>query len=163
MSPLNGERFKQISQAYNTLSNARDRQVYDMEWRDAQRFGGYDQMRRAQQQDGFAGRDPFDKVHKPNRPGSQAHFFDTVFRPRNMVLGVVGVSVFSMVYSQYFKKENEEQLNMKKYGGKAAKVEAWMNPKTKRWEPPAPWDPYYRELNPKLHFVARDQVKGGDR
>jgi hypothetical protein len=38
-------------------------------------------------------------------------------------------------------------------------VEAWKNPDTGFWEQPAPWDPAYRRLQPKLELVPKHQVR----
>jgi hypothetical protein len=40
-------------------------------------------------------------------------------------------------------------------------VATWRNPRTQRWEVPAPWDPDFRNLNPKIEQVARNLVYDG--
>lgn len=40
-------------------------------------------------------------------------------------------------------------------------VAAWRNPRTQRWEAPAPWDPDYQKLKPKIEQIARNLVYSG--
>lgn len=40
-------------------------------------------------------------------------------------------------------------------------VAAWHNPRTQRWEAPAPWDPDYQKLKPKIEQIARNLVYSG--
>ena len=40
-------------------------------------------------------------------------------------------------------------------------VDAWHNPRTKRYEAPAPWDPDYNRLKPEIKKVARNLVHNG--
>jgi hypothetical protein len=42
--------------------------------------------------------------------------------------------------------------------GKAKLVEAWLNPRTNRYEKPRPWDEEYRRLKPRIVMVNRDEV-----
>lgn len=84
--------------------------------------------------------------------------------PRNLfigaVLGVTAVTLGRMVFSS--SGDNDENDGSKLGGtGHRRLVEAWKNPRTGRWETPAPWDPDFQRLNPELKLVPRGDVFGG--
>lgn len=149
-----GDRFKFVSEAYRVLSNDRDRRLYDLEVQEATRFGGF--RSRGPQDAGFGSGGPRARAASSNR--GLHGVLDKVFQPRNIFLAMT-LGVFSVFTARrYFDSDHHNQQQLKRLKGGKAMVEAWKNPKTGRWEPPAPWDPTYQRLKPKLEFVPRDQV-----
>jgi curved DNA-binding protein CbpA len=144
-----GEAFKAIAEANSILSNANERLKYDRQlqessmWRPGRRTprGGGD----------FYGGDNF---RRPGAGKSPMHVvMETLSNPRYVVLGAVAVGSVCMMSSLLggvSSKQPEYHHQM---------VEAWKNPKTGRWEQPAPWDPIYRQLKPKLELIPRERVQ----
>ena len=80
--------------------------------------------------------------------------------PRNVLIGgILGIAGVTLIRSIMPEKENNDVHH--EHTGKKRMVEAWLNPKTNRWEKPRPWDQEYQRLQPVLQFVPRDQVDGG--
>lgn len=141
-----GERFKQISEAYRVLSNEKERKLYDLEVEQANRFGGF----RRRQGSGFGSDHPHAKSPAPQG------LMEIFFRPRNVLIGVA-FGIFGGLFVRSLIRDDKKERQMNFQG--SSKVEAWKNPKSGRWELPAPWDPEYRRLNPTLHFVSREKVQ----
>jgi DnaJ-class molecular chaperone len=143
----NLERFKQLNEAHRVLSNASERRIYDAEIMDPHRW----ELRRNRGDSGFrhAG------SKRPMEHSSFMHaFFDGLGRPRNIALGLT-IGFSTMVAIKFAFGTDERPVT----DTSAQRVEAWYNPETKQWEPPAPWDPKYRQLKPTLQFMPREQVR----
>ena len=134
--PDQKQRFQEISHAASILTNATQKRAYDS---------------RLQQ--------PLGGIHFPNaaRPGPRPtqrssgfhEFVLTIYRPRNFVLGSLAIYAFVSMA-----RPRDKPLHTH-----AAKVQAWKNPSTGQWEQPAPWDPLYRRLKPRLTMVPRELVQ----
>jgi len=154
----NAEKFRQISEAHRILTDDSARKRYDFEVREAQRFG-----RPLNHSHGFSGTSS-QHGHHAHKSSSRAHSFgiamlEGVYRPKNLFLGLtLGFLSVSMIKSYI-----QEPDDPRKRTGFSNKVEAWKNPRTGLWEQPAPWDPLYQRLKPKLVMVARDQVRPSQR
>ena len=80
--------------------------------------------------------------------------------PRNVLIGgMLGIAGVTLIRSIMPEEENDNLHH--EHTGKKRLVEAWMNPKTNRWEKPRPWDTDYQKLQPVLQLVPRDQVDAG--
>lgn len=143
------ERFKAIANAASVLTNPQTRRQYDFEV--SQNPFRQEMYARKNTPDGS-------NVHQKRRPAApplhgMARVLENFFRPRNVFLGpiVLFVAVSSvrsaLGYDETPVYDDSDKL-----------VQAWMNPRTGRYETPAPWDPLYRQLNPTLEEVPRNQV-----
>ena len=144
----NVERFKQLNEAHRVLSSDSERRIYDMEMMDGLRWQIH--RNRDVADSGFR--------HKAKRPMEHASFmhafFDGMGRPRNIAMGLtIGISAVMTMKFAFGRDE------LPPVPDRTARVEAWYNPETNQWEPPAPWDPNYRRLRPTLQFMPRDQVR----
>lgn len=152
------EQFKQISQAHTILSNPKERRIYDLQqqeklwYKPGSGFGGNASR--------YRGANPDFKAPKGPKATGAFAVVETMFKPRNFILGTTAAFCTMMVYQTIFAKEDEKhKLMMMTSHHATEKVQAWKNPKTGRWEQPAPWDPTYRKLKPILEFVPRNQVQ----
>ena len=140
----NVERFKQISEAHRVLSNDVERRIYDLEIVDPFRS----ELRRNRGFTNAAGTKP-----SRHHPSFMHAFFDGLGRPRNIALGLtVGVSAM-MAFNYAFSSTKHPVTD------RPALVEAWFNPQTRQYEPPAPWDPTYKKIKPTLELVPRKNVR----
>jgi hypothetical protein len=90
---------------------------------------------------------------RPPPRGSQV-FIETLSNPRYILFGVVAFgSVFALSALMGGVSSRQPEYYQDSL------VKAWKNPNTGRWEQPAPWDPLYRKLNPKLELVPREKVR----
>lgn len=162
----NAERFKVISEAYRVLSNAKERRRYDFElqdrfWYQNRSHGGGGA---GEAHPGYQYGPTYNSIRKNQQKANGFHgIMDTVFRPRNLLMGValgVGYAVFYQTF--LMDQDAKKKLQQQQQHGKQL-VEAWRNPKTGRWEQAAPWDPIYRQLKPTLQLVPRDQVQTRNR
>lgn len=146
----NAERFKQISNAASVLTNKTKKEAYDMKLSHplGGHHGGW------QQQPGGAAAAAARRAEGPRATNGFQAFILTVFRPRNMVLGSIAVYT-TVTTARYLFDLNDKPLATPN----KPMVQAWKNPQTGEWEQPAPWDPTYRRLKPRLTFVPRDEVK----
>lgn len=136
------ERFKQISHAASVLTNTRNRQAYDQKlaYHSSNPFASSTFHRNSQS---------FNR----QRPHGMTAILVTMFRPRNLILGPIALfATVSMI--QY-----TLGINKNKQPEGSSLVQAWKNPETGHYETPAPWDPVYRNLQPELENVPRDQVR----
>ena len=138
-----GEQFKKIAEANSVLSNPTQRMKYDRQllessmWRKPDMYGGGNMRRpgaRAQ-------------------PGGLHVAMQTLSNPRYWAIGIVAFGSLAALLGNMTSKRPEVHLHG------SPMIEAWMNPKTKQWEQPAPWDPFYRQLQPKLEMVPRHKVR----
>ncbi|CAJ1940719.1 unnamed protein product [Cylindrotheca closterium] len=139
------EKFKAIAEANSVLSSPNERMKYDRQllersmWR---KPGG-----------GMYGGDNI------RRPGARTHAggmnmaMQTLSNPRYWAAGIVIFGSLAALMGTMTSKRPEVHL----HGSPV--IEAWLNPKTKQWEQPAPWDPVYRKLQPKLEMVPRHKVR----
>mmetsp|Transcript_35463 Transcript_35463/g.52125 ORF Transcript_35463/g.52125 Transcript_35463/m.52125 type:complete len:191 (-) Transcript_35463:94-666(-) len=138
----NADKFKRISEAYSILGNENKRRRYNF---DISESGIQELRKKAAKARGTAG-------------GGGNSFAATL--PRNVLIGgILGIAGVTIIRSIMPEKENDDTHH--EHTGKKRLVEAWLNPKTKRWEKPRPWDQEYQRLQPVLQFVPRDQVDGG--
>ena len=141
-----GEAFKRIASAHSVLSNPKERRIYDLQLQQKS-------MWRPPGND-FYGGDNFQRPGGRRKP-PQHVFIETLTHPRYIVLGVFAfgsVFVMSALMGGVSSKKPE-------YYHHSGVVEAWKNPKTGQWEQPAPWDPLYRQLQPKLELIPRERVR----
>ena len=148
-----GERFKAISNAHSVLSNANERRRYDRELmeRTMWRQPGY----RPPPGEGgdWYGRDNLRRPTGSTRRGMGVAM-ETLTHPRYIIIGMAGFGGIFLLAS-FLGGISSRQPQLHHH---SALVEAWKNPKTGRWEQPAPWDPVYRELKPTLELVPREKV-----
>jgi curved DNA-binding protein CbpA len=141
------DRFKEISHAASILTNPKKRKLYDESVEKMFRSSPYANMKGRTSSSSSSS-------NQYQRSGAMA----SLLRPRNFILGPI--ALFATVSAvQYVIGPSSDS---EKYHGQNAQqtplVQAWLNPETKRYETPAPWDPVYRRLKPELEDVPRDQV-----
>ena len=142
-----GEAFKAIAEAHSILSSPTERMKYDRQLQDASMW------RRPGARGGY-----YDSGNIP-RPGTRnpsgLHVaMETLSNPRYIIFGLVAFGSFAAILGNFTSKRPQVQLHHS-----SPTVFAWKNPNTNEWEQPAPWDPLYRKLNPKLELVPREKVK----
>ena len=159
----NAERFKEISNAYQTLSNPKERRRYDLEQQDQH---WYRNRQSGSGSGGFGSYNSGPYANSNMRPPPQGPkatgvyaVLETMFKPRNFVMGVTIGICTSVVYQFFFIKDDPKKLMHHHRHHASQLVEAWKNPKTGRWEQAAPWDPIYQRLKPTLEMVPREQVQ----
>ena len=152
----NAEKFKEISEAYRVLSDKKERRRYDLQRSD--RFW-YQNHRHSSASASAAGpyADMRAKAHQGPKATGMNAVLDTMFRPRNFILGVGAFVGMTFFYSTFVDNTYRKKLKQQQHGKEM--VEAWYNTTTKRWEQPAPWDTTYRKLNPVLEMVPREKVQ----
>lgn len=143
-----GEEFKKIAEAHSILSSPTERMKYDRQlleasmWRRPSPTGGgnfYDS----------------DNIRRPGARSPQRGLhvaMETLSNPRYILFGLVAFGSFAALLGTFTSKRPEVHLH-------SPMIEAWHNPNTNQWEQPAPWDPFYRKLKPKLELVPREKVK----
>jgi hypothetical protein len=80
---------------------------------------------------------------------------ETLQNPLHILMGVAGFAGVLALASFLGGVSSRQPMHQHQ----SAMVEAWMNPKTGKWEQPAPWDPAYRKMQPKLELVSREKVQ----
>lgn len=157
----NAERFKEISQAAGILTNKTKRQAYDQELARplaGQYYGGmHHEDAWQRQRQGTRGAARRRNGPRPATNGFQ-QFLATVFRPRNMVLGSIAVYTTVTTARHVLGIPNNNAAATARRHNRQM-VQAWKNPQSGQWEQPAPWDPLYRRLKPRLTMVPREEVK----
>jgi curved DNA-binding protein CbpA len=145
-----GEAFKRIAEAHTVLSNKNARWKYDLQLQDRAMWGG---RGTTTNDGGFYGGG---NMRRPQPRKSALHvLMETASNPRFAIMGVgtfVSIFVLSAMLGGVSSKQPE-------YHHGNPLVEAWKNPKTGKWEQPAPWDPLYRSLKPKLKLMPRENVR----
>jgi curved DNA-binding protein CbpA len=149
-----GTKFKQIANAHSVLSNPTERRKYDRQLQEELMWGN----RRPGGGRGFydgTGNFSRNDIHRRYpKPGMHVAM-ETLSNPRYILMGVVvfgGVAMVGSIMGTISSKRPE-------YHYQEPLVEAWKNPQTGRWEQPAPWDPIYKQLQPKLEMVPREKVR----
>lgn len=122
------ERFKQISQAASVLSNPKKRLAHD-------------QLVQSQPTPSFARRSNRGHHHHPP-------FFAMMMRPRNLLWVPVSMVVTVAALQYAVGEPSEPPPNL---------VQAWWNPRTRRYETPAPWDPLFQST--AVEQVPRNLVR----
>ena len=150
----NTQRFQVISNAASVLTDKAKREAYDVYLR-----GGHGPI--STPPSSFR-RGP--RVHNFNASSGFEEALQGILRPRNLMYGAIGMFVFGTVVRYFESADNDKAITNSQYlppNRRISKnlVQAWMNPVTRQWEQPAPWDPTYRRLRPKLELIPRDQVK----
>ena len=152
-SSAHTDRFKEISHAASVLTNRTKKEVYDAKLR-GPLFGGHWGNHHHHRGTGESGPGRASRPQKGFRGTTGFQIFvQTVFRPRNMVLGSIAVYT-TVTTARYILGLNPTPIQPHKQ-----MVQAWKNPATGEWEQPAPWDPTYRRLKPRLTLVPREEVK----
>lgn len=145
------ETFKRIANAHSVLSSAVERRQYDRQLQEEAMWRGH-----SSNNGNFYGGGNFH--HRPGRrqpkPGMHV-VMETLSNPRYILLGVAGFGGMALVGSLL----GGLSSNRPAYHHEEPMVEAWQNPHTGRWEQPAPWDPLYQKLRPKLEMVPREKVR----
>jgi hypothetical protein len=88
---------------------------------------------------------------------------ESFYRPRNLF--VVGPLLFLTALTLWPTNERKTS-GVTNQTNSTSLVRAWLNPHTREWELPAPWDPAFRayqKKHPDLHFVNRAKVRAGNR
>jgi DnaJ-class molecular chaperone len=165
----NNEFFKQISSAYTVLSDVKQKQKYDLELNEWNTFGRH-RIRHPQGSGGFNGNgnttDIFGNQRTRGSNSGKFRFIEGITKPKNVVIGLTlgFVAVASVKSMLGMEPDVKHAQNREIVGdGKKKLVEAWMNPKTKQWEQPAPWSKSFQKLNPKIHMVQRENVRPSTR
>ena len=149
------ERFKEVSIAAGVLTNERKRRAYDYQLKEANALGSLQHHKHS----------PFGGFTPPTgttsrRPGPGVAstpmqiFVSNIMRPRSFALGFVAVVLGTSVIS--YLGGGDQQSNKHQHGQDL--IKAWKNPKSGVYEQPAPWDPDFKRLNPKLEDVPRELV-----
>jgi DnaJ-class molecular chaperone len=155
--------FKRINEAYAVLSCEKGRRAYDFELRNNGLLRG---IRKA------AARGNNNSGNAATA-GYGASFGASL--PRNVLigslLGIAGASFYNRYIAQHNNDDNgyyysttsrnRAQHNSNDSAGKVRLVEAFYNPKTKRYEKPRPWDREYQLLKPEVVLVKREEVHDG--
>ncbi len=154
------ETFKQIANAHSVLSSPISRKEYDRQLQEEVMWRGRGRQEwrgNSTRGDGYYG--ARGNVHHPSRRKPGLHVaMETLSNPRYMTLGVMmGLAGVTVLGSLLGSVSSSRPAYHSSY--QEPMVEAWKNPHTGHWEQPAPWDPLYRKLQPKLEKVPRGQVR----
>ena len=159
----NAEKFKEISNAYQTLSNPKERRLYDMARAEERHW--YRNRTHAEREGWGFHNSNMRGPPPPKGPKATGLYavLETMYHPRNFILGIIFCIGGSWMYNSVFAKQDHNSFHQKQKhlmdtAYRNQLVEAWKNPKTGRWEQPAPWDPTYRRIRPTLEMVPRDRV-----
>lgn len=158
----NVQRFQQIAEAHGILSDPYKRRIYDRELHHQHPFANELRHYKRDNASRYNTSNPQQSA-PPFRHSSHSsfmhEFFDGMGRPRNILLGLtIGVSAV-MAFRYFGSTSTSTALKDRGSNGNSTLVEAWYNPQTKQYEPPAPWDPTYKKLKPTLQLVPRHNVR----
>ncbi len=161
-STTNNELFKQISSAYAVLSDAKQRQKYDLELDEWKKFGRHRRPFPGSSGGGSHGNTDIFGNRRSQSSYGKFHILEGIYKPKNMIIGLtLGLIAVSTVKSVLGIKDDvkHSQKGASIGDGKKELVEAWKNPKTGQWEQPAPWSKTFQKLNPEIHMVKRADVR----
>jgi curved DNA-binding protein CbpA len=150
--------FKRINNAHSTLSDPSSRRSYDQELQEQTMWrarGMYNYSSRGGN-DPFGGNGFHRNVGRNSRRGGMHVAMETIQSPRFLLFGVAGVCGVAFL-GAVMGTATSNRPEYHHYNSRL--VEAWRNPTTNQWEQPAPWDPTYRRLKPKLELVEREKVR----
>jgi curved DNA-binding protein CbpA len=137
------ERFKKIAEAASVLTNPKLRQAYDqtIATRASLNHFRWSPLH-----------DTTNSTFRNQQPRGYTAILVNLFRPRNLILGPIAffATVSAIQYALGIEK--------KKHLRDDSLVQVWMNPETGRYETPAPWDPVYQKLQPKLVYIPKNEV-----
>jgi hypothetical protein len=157
------ETFKNIANAHSILSNPNDRRRYDLQlqedamWRGGRGFPVHHHHHHTNR---FYEGGNFHRPghYRPPKPAMHV-VMETLSNPRYIFLGVAGFGGMAVLGAML----GGISSSRPEYHYHEPLVEAWKNPQTGSWEQPAPWDPVYQKLQPKLEMVPRGQVRRRNR
>ncbi len=136
------EKFKAIANAHSVLSRPLERRQYDRQLaEDLLWKKGMPHNRTGYRQ-------------RPPKPTGHV-VMETLTNPRYFAMGIAAVGGVALIGSLL---GNITGKRPEYHHHGSTLVEAWKNPKTGRFEQPAPWDKEYQRLKPKLEMVPRDKV-----
>lgn len=148
-------KFKQISQAHDILSNDVKRRLYDEEIFDPIR----NELRKHRGGRNASSGAAANTAHRHSASFMHNNLFQGMFaRPQTIALGL-GIGITTMVVLRFALGNNNNNHD----ASQPALVEAWFNPNSQQWEPPAPWNPTYKRLRPELKLVPRQNVRHEER
>jgi DnaJ-class molecular chaperone len=153
------ERFKQIAHAASILTNVQQKRAYD------QQLASFPSSYMHNHHHHHYYHHPFHRSTQQPPKSQQESIWVQMFRPRNLILAplavIVTVSAMQYMLGNENKKNNFNKAQF--LDEKDHLIQAWMNPHTGHYETPAPWDPIYRQLQPELEYVPRNQVRSRNR
>ena len=148
-SPDAAKKFKAISEAFEVLSNDQKRAEAMAEQHTSGPMGfGYYSRR-----GGFAGARASAEAAARKEQARTLHrtltWFELLVHPRVLIILLPTLIAASMVLGPSAVERRDPAPD---------KVPAWFNPRTRRYESPAPWDENFRALAPEVQLVARNLV-----
>jgi DnaJ-class molecular chaperone len=138
------ESFKKIAEAASVLTNPKLRQAYDQK---ISARATLNHFRRSPLHDTTS------STFRDQQPRGYTAILVNLFRPRNLILGPI--AFFATVSAIQYSLGIENKKNQR---DDSSLVQVWMNPETGRYETPAPWDPVYQKLQPKLVYIPKNEV-----
>eukprot|EP00752_Nemacystus_decipiens_P005240 g4756.t1 len=148
------ERFKAIASAWEVMGDKSKRALYDEKMADPG-FRHRTEYRQRQQRGAAPGagqRTGGRRAYTPPRGHTQMppilRAFEFVTHPRVLMVGIPIACVGYMVFGDHGSEEPASSV----------KVDAWLNPRTERWETPAPWDEEFRRRRHLVQKVDRSLV-----
>jgi curved DNA-binding protein CbpA len=143
------ERFKRISHAASILTNLKQKKAYDQSITTSYQYNPMQQFHRST-----------NSTYRRKEPSGMTAILVQLCHPRNLILGPVALFISVSAIQYLFGMDDEERRHKQPFVSKGEPlVQAWKNPTTGQFETPAPWDPVYRQLQPELQYVPRDQVR----
>lgn len=148
--------FQQINHAADILTNPIKRKQYDIQQENNNnnplRQSFYDPYRRIR-------RTSSSSSYQQQHGNGIHHTLEIIFRPRNFF--IIGPITFisAITIFRWMNKQIDNNNNSLDNDDHDNKIQAWMNPITNQYETPAPWDPLYQQMKPKLIYIPREQVK----
>lgn len=137
------EKFRLVAEAYRTLSDQHLRSIYDGQLDNPHAGVGA----------AAAGAQYARRRGEKGMSDARIHaIFDAATHP--IVLGLLAVvAAASVLFST---QPDQQTLALRRDRRDKDLVDAWRNPRTNRWESPAPWDPLFEDR--KVQRVSRSVV-----
>jgi len=140
------ERFRAISEAYRVLSNAHLRNVYN-----SQRHSPQDRASGP-----MSSYSAYEERRRRGAQGMSDHRIHAIFDLFTHPLLFAALALVGVGYLFLGPNEDQAVEILKKEVREKDLVEAWFNPRSGRWEQPAPWDPDFDERS--VQRVSRRMV-----